>query len=89
MLDPLHVHKLGRFVAIMCSRGCGLAKVREASHRITHLHNLCMDFPQVKEPNGASMRNTILRKLIAVNSCFLQFHVPYTLLGALAILKIV
>ncbi len=54
-----------------------------------HLHNLFMDFPQFKLPNGASMRNAILRKLITVNTCFLQLHVPYTLVGAIAILKFV
>ena len=35
------------------------------------------------------MRSAILRKLITVNTCFLQLHVPYTLVGAIAILKFV
>ena len=35
------------------------------------------------------MRGAILRKLITVNTCFLQLHVPYTLGGAIAILKFV
>ena len=35
------------------------------------------------------MRSAILRKLITVNTCFLQLHVPYTLGGAIAILKFV
>ena len=39
--------------------------------------------------NGASIRKAILRKLITVKTCFLQLHVPYTLLNAIAILKFV
>ena len=35
------------------------------------------------------MRNAILRKLITVNTCFLQLHVPYTSLGAIAVFKFV
>ena len=35
------------------------------------------------------MRSAILRKLITVNTCFLQLHVPCTLGGAIAILKFV
>ena len=54
-----------------------------------HLHNLFMDFPQFKVPNGASMRNAILRKLITVKTYFLQLHVPDTLKGAIAILEFV
>ena len=54
-----------------------------------HLHNLFMDFPQFKGPNGASMRNAILRKLITVKTCFLQLHVPDTLLSAIAILEFI
>ena len=54
-----------------------------------HLHNLFMDFPQFKVPNGASMRNAILRKLITVKIYFLQLHVPDTLLSAIAILEFV
>ena len=38
-----------------------------------HLHNLFMDFPQFKVPNGASY--------------FLQLHVSDTLLSATAILE--
>ncbi len=44
-----------------------------------------MDFPQFKVPNGASMRDAILRKLITVKTYFLQLHVPDTLLRAIAI----
>ena len=40
-------------------------------------------------PNEVSIRNAILRKLITVMTCFLHLHVPYTLLGAIAILKFV
>ena len=40
-------------------------------------------------PNEAPIRNAVLRKLITVKTCFLQLHVPYTLLGAIAILKFV
>ena len=47
-----------------------------------HLHNLFMAFPQFKVPNGASMRNAILRKLITVKTYFLQLRVPDTLLSA-------
>ena len=54
-----------------------------------HLHNFFMDLPQFKVPNGASTRNTILRKLITVNIYFLQLHVPDTLLSAIAILEFV
>ena len=54
-----------------------------------HLHNISMDLPQFKVPNGASMRNAILRNLITVKTCFLQLYVPYTLLGAIAILEFV
>ena len=54
-----------------------------------HLHNLFMDFPQFKVPNGASMRNAILRKLMTIKTYFLQLHVPYTLLSAIGILKLV
>ncbi len=54
-----------------------------------HLHNLVMDFQQFKVPNGASMRNAILRKRITVKTYFLQFHVPDTLLIAIAILEFV
>ncbi len=54
-----------------------------------HLHNLFMDFPQFKVPNVASMRNAILRKLIIVETYFLQLHVPGTLLSAIAILEFV
>ena len=54
-----------------------------------HLHNLFIDFPQFKVPNGASMRNAILRKLITVKTNFLQLHVPDTLLSAIAILEFV
>ena len=50
-----------------------------------HFHNSFMDFPQFKVPNGASMRNAILRKLITVKIYFLQLHVPDTLLRAIAI----
>ena len=46
-----------------------------------HLHNLFMDFTQFKVPNGASMRNAILRKLITAKTYFLQLHVPDTLLS--------
>ena len=48
-----------------------------------------MDFAQFKVPNGASMRNAILRKLITVKTYFLQLHVPDTLLSAIAILEFV
>ena len=48
-----------------------------------------MDFPQFKVPNGASMRNAILRKLITVKIYFLQLHFPDTLLSAIAILEFV
>ena len=48
-----------------------------------------MDFPQFKVPNGASMRNAILRKLMTIKTSFLQLHVPYTLLSAIGILKFV
>ena len=54
-----------------------------------HLHNLFMDFPPFKVPNGASMRNAILRKRITVKTYFLQLHVPDTLLSAIAILEFV
>ena len=54
-----------------------------------HLHNLFMDFPQFKVPNGASMRNAILRKLITVKTYFLLLHVPDTPLSAIAILEFV
>ena len=54
-----------------------------------HLHNLFMDFPQFKVPNGASMRDAILRKLITVKTYFLQLPVPDTLLSAIAILEFV
>ena len=54
-----------------------------------HLHNLFMDFPQFKVPNGASMRNAILRKLITVKTYFLQLNVPDSLPSAIAILKFV
>ena len=33
-LGSLHMHKLERFVVITYSRGCGLAKVNEARHRL-------------------------------------------------------
>ena len=60
------------------------------NHKMSaHLHNLFMDFPQLKVPNGASMRNAILRKLITVKTYFLQLHVPDTLLNAIAILEFV
>ena len=39
--------------------------------------------------NGASIMKAILRKLITVKTCFLQLHVAYTLLSAIAILKFV
>ena len=52
-----------------------------------NLHNLFMDFAQFKVPNGASMRNAILRKLITVKTYFLQLYVPDTLLSAIAILE--
>ena len=54
-----------------------------------HLHNLFMDFPQFKVPNGAFMRNAILRKLMTIKTYFLQLPVPYTLLSAIGILKFV
>ena len=54
-----------------------------------HLRIICMDFAQFKVANGVSMRNAILRNLITVKTCFLQLHVPYTLLGAIAILKFI
>ena len=54
-----------------------------------HLHNLFMALPQFKVPNGASTRNTILRKLISVKTYFLQLQVPDTLLSAIAILEFV
>ena len=53
-----------------------------------HLHNLFMDFPQFKVPNGASTRNAILRKLITVKTYFLQLHVPDTLLSAIDIFEL-
>ena len=37
MLEPLHVQKRERFVVIMCSKGCGLAKVNEHRHRLFHV----------------------------------------------------
>ena len=43
-------------------------------------------FPTIPK---CQMRSAILRKLITVNTCFLQLHVPYTLGGAIAILKFV
>ena len=43
-------------------------------------------FPTIPK---CQMRSAILRKLITVNACFLQLHVPYTLGGAIAILKFV
>ena len=43
-------------------------------------------FPTISK---CQMRSAILRKLITVNTCFLQLHVPYTLGGAIAILKFV
>ena len=54
-----------------------------------HLHNVFIDFPQFKVPNVASMRNAILRKRITVKTCFLQLHIPDTLLSAIAILEFV
>ena len=54
-----------------------------------HLHNLFMNFPQFKVPNGAFMRNAILRKLITIKTYSLQLHVPDTLLSAIAILEFV
>ena len=43
-------------------------------------------FPTIPK---CQIRSTILRKLITVNTCFLQLRVPYTLGGAIAILKFV
>ena len=33
-LESLHMHNLKRFVVIMYSKGCGLAMVNEARHRL-------------------------------------------------------
>ena len=43
-------------------------------------------FPTIPK---CQMRSAILRILTTVNTCFLQLHVPYTLWGAIAILKFV
>ena len=37
------------------------------------LHNICMDFPQFKVPNEASMGNAILRKPITVRHVFFSY----------------
>ena len=41
------------------------------------------------DPSTQCEVHIFLRKLITVNTCFLQLHVPYTLGGAIAILKFV
>ena len=63
------------------------------SYSIIKFQLICIIYAWIshnsKVPNGTSMRSAILRKLITVNTCFLQLHVPYTLVGAIAILKFV
>ena len=57
--------------------------------RSAHLHNLFMDFPQSKVPNGGLHEERYSEKINEIKTSFLQLHVPYTLLGAISILKFV
>ena len=56
-----------------------------------HFHNICMDFPQFQSAKWDIYEERYSEKTNYSKHihCFLQLHVPYTLVGAIAILKFV